>query len=179
MKSIVIDANVFAAYALEHLGGAPTGDRTASPITLFDLLGTRAVAFIDDGGQIEQEWRTLANYATEWFNEWLADSLADGRIYEIPPSTDPQLVRRYKALGFPNTTDIWYIKTAHGLCHICKRSRPFLIAEDIDFYDPKLKKAPNKVQIFRRGTGTVCDRLEKDGIDLRCIDNATKEILGC
>lgn len=176
MKSLVIDANVFCAFALEHITGIPTSDRTASPITLFGLLGDKAVAFLDDGGQIEREWGNLVTFAPEWFSEWLADSLADGRIYEITPSSDRQLVKRYRALGFPNTTDIWYIKTAHGLSTLCKRNRPFLVAEDIDFYDPKLKHMKNKNDIFRKGSGKVCNLLRDDGIELRCIENATNEL---
>lgn len=178
MKSLVIDANVFGAFAMEQMTGTSTIDRTASPITIFDMLGNRAVAFLDEGGQIEREWRNLVTFAPEWFSEWLADSLADGRIYEIAPSSDPQLIKRYQALGFPDTTDIWYIKTAHGLSRLCNRNRPFLVSEDIDFYDPKSKYIKNKNDFFRSGSGKVCKRLRVDGIDLRCIENATNELLG-
>lgn len=177
MKSLVIDANVFSAFVLEHLNGTLNTDRTASPVAIFDLLGVKAVAFLDEGGQIEQEWRNLVTFAPEWFSEWLADSIADGRIYEIESSRDAQLKKRYRALGFPNTTDIWYIKTAHGLRGLCHQSRPFLVAEDIDFYDPKSKHVKNKSDFFRKGTGPVCNLLHADGIDLRCIENATKELL--
>lgn len=177
MKSLVIDANVFSAFAMEQIAGIPNTDRTASPLKIFDLLGDKAVAFLDEGGQIEREWKNLVTFASEWFSEWLADSLADGRIYEIAPSSDPQLVKRYRALGFPNTTDIWYIKTAHGLCLLCNRNRPFLVSEDIDFYDPKSKQIKNKNDFFRSGGGRVCNRLRADGIDLRCIENATNELL--
>lgn len=176
MKSLVIDANVFRAFALEHVSEIKTVERTASAIDLFSYLGSKAVLFLDEGGQIEREWGVSANFAPEWFSEWLADCFADGRLYEVEASSDPQLAKRYRGLGFPDTTDIWYIKTAHGLCRLCSQNRPLLVAEDIDFYDPKLKQAANKIAIFRRGKGAVSKQLRSDGIDLRCIQNATSEL---
>lgn len=177
MKSLVIDANVFHSFAMEKINEKYITSRTASALKIFDLLGEKAVIFIDEGGHIEQEWRNLVAFASEWFTGWLENAFADGRIYEITPSSDPHLVKRYRTGGFPKTADIWYIKTAHGLRCLCIRNRPFLVSEDIDFYDPKSKRSKNKNDFFKSGSGTVCDLLRADGIDLRCIENATNELL--
>lgn len=149
-----------------------TPERTASALDLFEQLGMRGVAFFDEGGQIQSEWGVIANFAPEWFAEWLADGFSGGRLYEVEASSDAQLAKRYRALGFPNSKDIWYIKTAHGLRRLCNRSRPLLVAEDIDFYDPKQKNSTNKRAIFIGGKGPVSKQLDSDGIDLKCIENA-------
>jgi hypothetical protein len=176
MQTLVIDANVFRAYALEEVSEIKTPERTDSALSLFERLGNNAVAFLDEGGQIQNEWSVLANFAAEWFEEWLADGFSSGRFYEVTASTDAQLVKRYRALGFPNSKDIWYIRTAHGLCRLCNRNRPILVAEDIDFYDPKQKQAVNKNAIFLSGKGPVSKQLSNDGIDLKCIKNAVKDL---
>ena len=176
MRSIVIDANVFHSFAQESILGIPNGERTASALPLFQGLGTRCIAFLDSGGQIEAEWSKLARFASEWFEAWLAASFADGRIYEVEPSPDPQLVKRYRQIGFPGGKDIWYIKTAHGLVTLCQRSKPCLVAEDIDFYDPTKKTAPNKIEVFRAGRGPVCRQLANDGIDIRCIESIRADL---
>jgi hypothetical protein len=176
MRTVVIDANVFRAFAYEVVAGRTDAERTASPLPLFESLGSQCVAFLDEGGQVQSEWATLANFAAEWFGTWLAEAFAEGKMYEVEASTDPQLPRRYRNLGFPTTKDIWYIKTAHGLVTLCRRSRPLLVAEDVDFYDPSKKQAANKADIFRAGRGPVCKQLKADGIDLRCIEAIGEEL---
>lgn len=176
MRSIVIDANVFHAYVHETILGSAVAERTGSARPIFDTLGVTSVAFIDSGRQIESEWRALTMFAQEWFGAWLADAFAEGRLFEIDPSSDPQLNKRYRKVGFPGGKDIWYVRTAHGLTLLCRRSRPCLIAEDIDFYDPAKKATGNKCAVFRAGTGPVSKQLKDDGIDLRCIEMFCKEI---
>ena len=176
MRTLVIDANVFLAFVHEELTGIQTLDRTGSALRIFEQLGEQAIAFLDEGGQIEHEWSARANFAREWFDEWLADGLSGGRLYEVEASRDAHLARRYKSLGFPNGKDIWYIKTAYGLATLCNRSRPLLIAEDVDFYDPTKKRSTNKKEIFLSGNGPVCRQLSDDGIDLKCIYNAIWEL---
>jgi len=176
MRSLVIDANVFLAFAREEILGEENVERTASPSPLFNGLGVEVVAFLDSGGHIQSEWRDLIKFAPEWFSTWLAHAFAEGKLYEVDPSIDPQLAKRYRKIGFPSGKDIWYIKTAHGLVVICHRNRPCLVAEDIDFYDPAQKAMPNKCDYFRKGRGVVCKQLKDDGIDLRCIETARLEL---
>lgn len=176
MRSLVIDANIFYAYCVEMLTGEINKERTDSPVGIFDILGTKAVAFLDEGGQIENEWRQLLNFAPEWFAEWLANSLANGLIYEIEPYNDQATAKRYRQLGLPSGRDIWYIKTSFGIRNICKRNNPILISEDIDFYDPKLKNHPRKHEIFLNEKGDICKELKRDNIELRCILNAKEEV---
>jgi len=97
-------------------------------------------------------------------------------MYEVDASSDAQLARRYRRIGFPAGKDIWYIKTAHGLVLLCGKSKPCLVAEDIDFYDPKKKAAPNKCDLFRAGGGPVSKQLKTDGIDVRCIEGIRTEL---
>lgn len=168
MKSIVIDANIFHAFFFEQMKGQQHPERTAAVTPIFDSLGTSVIAFFDEGKQIEQEWREVSKHGEEWFDNWLAESFSTGKIFEVEHSKDAQIARRYGKLGFPRGRDIWYVRTAHGLTAICQRTRPCLIAEDIDFYDPKLKKSTNKIDIFLAGKGAVAELLRQDGIDLFC-----------
>lgn len=172
----MIDANIFLAFGIEAITGEIDPERTDSPVGIFDILGEKAIAFLDEGGQIESEWRKMLNFAPEWFSEWLANSLADGLVYEIEPHNDQSIIKRYKQLGLPAGRDIWYIKTAFGIKNICKRSNPILISEDIDFYDPKLKNHPKKHEIFLNGNGKVCKELRADNIELKCILRAKEEL---
>jgi hypothetical protein len=169
MKSLVIDANVFHAFFYESIKGVNHPERTGQVTPIFDALGTSLIAFIDEGKQIEHEWRTVAKLGQEWFDNWLADCFLNGKVFEIEHSKDANIARRYKDAGFPSGRDIWYIRVAHGLTSICKRSRPCLIAEDVDFFDPTKKKSSNKKEIFLSGKGPVVELLRKDGIDLFCI----------
>lgn len=177
MRSIIIDANVFHAFFYETLHRAPYCERTGTAEPIFSSLGEKCVAFLDEGAQIEAEWRALSAGAEEWFNNWLAEGFSGGRLYEIEPSKDPQLRKRYRLAGFPDGKDIWYIKVAFGLACICKKSKPCLVAEDIDFYDPRQKKSPNKASIFRAGKGPVSSVLHGDGIELKCIEKFCAENL--
>lgn len=176
MRTTVIDANVFHAYFYETLHGKPHLERTGSAMPLFQALGSACIGFLDDGSLIESEWRNVSKGAEEWFNTWLAESLAEGKLFEIAPSTDKGLSKRYAAAGFPRGRDICYIRVAHALTNLCRRSKPCLVAEDIDFYDPKKKAHPGKADTLRRGVGPVSSLLNNDGIELRCIETFCAEL---
>ncbi|RYH67901.1 MAG: hypothetical protein EON54_03610 [Alcaligenaceae bacterium] len=174
--SVVIDANVFHAFLYETIRDEVHPERTASPMPLFHSLGVQAIAFVDEGGQIEAEWRTLCGGANEWFDTWLAECFSEGRIYAIEPSKDATLSKRYHAVGFPRGKDMWYIKVVHGLAGICNRNKPTLVAEDVDFYDPTKKRQANKKAIFKAGKGPVCSAMKIDGIMVKCIQTVCNEL---
>jgi hypothetical protein len=176
-KTAVLDANVFNAFFYETFKGAPHPERTGPVSSVFESLGSCVLAFVDEGGQLQGEWRAVAKGAEEWFDAWLADAFATGKLYAIEPSNDAQLRTRYLKLGFPGGRDLWYIRVAHQLTKMCSKSEPHLVAEDVDFFDPTQKKASQKIKLLLSGKGPVADQLEKDGIRACCIRNFTEKLV--
>jgi hypothetical protein len=176
MHATVIDANVFHAFFYETFEGKPHGERTGSALQIFGTLGNKLVAFLDTGKIIESEWRQVCVGASEWFNAWLEDSLIQGHIFEVESSTDKNLSKRYCAAGFPRGRDICYVRVAHGLTQICKRTNPWLVAEDIDFFDPTKKAAGKKAAVLKAGQGPIAKLLRDDGIRVACIKTFSDHI---
>jgi len=173
MLATVIDANVFHAFFYETFQGKPHGERTGSAIPLFSSLGSKSVAFVDDGCIIESEWRGVCKGAEEWFGAWLAEALLCGWLYEIEPSSDKGLPKRYNSAGLPKGRDICYVRVAHGLTQVCKRTRPWIVAEDVDFFDPTRKASGRKAEILKTGKGPIAGLLRTDGIEVACIESFT------
>lgn len=169
MHAAVIDANVFHAFFHETFKGEPHNERTGSALPIFRSLGSKVVAFIDSGELIEIEWRQVCQGAEEWFMAWLENSILQGHVYEVDPSTDRTISKRYFASGFPRGRDICYIRVAHGLTQLCRKAQPWIVAEDIDFFDPTKKLAGRKFQTLESGKGPIARLLEQDGIHVGCI----------
>lgn len=169
MQAAVIDANVFHAFFYETFKGEPHNERTGSALPIFSSFGSKLVAFIDNGAIIENEWRQVCKGAEEWFMAWLEDSILQGHIYEVDPSTDKNIPKRYFAAGFPRGRDICYVRVAHGITQLCRRTQPWIVAEDIDFFDPTRKSAGRKFQTLESGRGPVAQLLRQDGIHVGCI----------
>lgn len=169
MHATVIDANVFHAFFYETFQGKTHAERTASAMPIFSSLGSKLVAFVDAGELIESEWRQVCQGAGEWFTAWLENAILQGHVYQVESSTDKLLNKRYCGAGFPRGRDICYVRVAHGLTQVCKRTRPWIIAEDIDFFDPTKKSAGKKAEVLRSGNGPIAHLLRADGIEVACI----------
>lgn len=176
MHAAVIDANVFHAFFYETFEGKTHAERTASAMPIFQSLGSKVVAFLDDGALIENEWRQVCLGATEWFTAWLEQALLQGHVYEVEASTDRDLLKRYCAVGFPRGRDICYVKVAHGLTQVCRRTSPWIVAEDVDFFDPTKKAAGKKINILKASSGPVARLLRDDGIRVACISTFSEQI---
>jgi hypothetical protein len=143
---------------------------------IFHSLGSKLVSFLDSGSLIESEWRQVCLGATEWFTAWLEHALLQGHVYEVEPSTDVNLLKRYCAAGFPRGRDVCYVRVAHGLTQICKRTTPWIVAEDVDFFDPTKKSAGKKAETLKAGKGSVARLLRDDGIRVACISTFSDHI---
>lgn len=176
MHATVIDANVFHAFFYETFQGKPHSERTASAMPVFSSLGSKLVAFVDAGALIESEWRQVCQGAGEWFTAWLENAILHGHVYEVESSSDKSLMKRYCAAGFPRGRDICYVRVAHGLTQVCKRARPWLVAEDIDFFDPTRKAAGRKAEVLKSGNGPIARLLREDGIQVACIATFTEAL---
>lgn len=133
--ALIIDSNIVKGYYLEVVSELPH-ELTASPKPLFEQL--EQTIYVDSGGQIENEWRGVVQ--PEWFEAWYAGLLASGAVELVDVQSEPVLRKALKALGFPvSGRDFWYVRTAKAAAG--KHGNASLVAEDLDFFDPKQKSA--------------------------------------
>lgn len=156
--SVIIDANVVKGFFQRSILGQDT-DLTGCPVDALSCLTVDNFAIIDDGNMIFSEWRSVVD--KEWFDPWIAKMLIDDLVHFIKVRADADISRQLRALGFPNSRDIWYIRTA------CSASSQFgkscLLTEDIDFFSPKDKKNDSKRRsdILTSCSGPVAKFLRK------------------
>jgi hypothetical protein len=172
----VIDAHVFQQYYACTIRGAACA-LTCHPGTLFESKPEKVLLFLDAGEIIEQEWRDVVDGV--WFDKWLSDALTNGKIRQIAAKADPSVRRDLLALGFPasKSRDIWYIRTANAALGLAGAPEyAFLVSEDMDFYAPAEKKAPNarRMKILLSSGGNVAKYLrKKQSIEVLCTRNAS------
>jgi hypothetical protein len=155
---LVIDANVFEGFFKEEILGIDEIQLTASPKRIFERLGQLDVTYFDTDGHIKNEWRQLVE--PEWFDGWYPKLLIEGGAFEIGVQTYYQIRKQLKTLGFPSSKDIWYIRTAKS---IGADRDPTIITEDLDFFNPRMKKCCNKtrIEILKRSCGPIEKYLSK------------------
>lgn len=165
----VIDANVVCGYYKEAILGK-ANDLTGPVTPIFDRLGNEDTAYIDEGGQVESEWRRVVE--NEWFEIWFTDSIRDGLIKRIGVETCRDLFVKLTVLGFPASRDRWHIRVAKKVAestNLC-----VLLTEDLDFYDPKKKLGSSKTRtsILLGEAGPVSAHLRRhEGIVVSCAVN--------
>lgn len=166
---IVIDAEIIKGYFEETVLQIETS-LTSSVGGIFARLGEQDTAYLDDGGQIEHEWRNLVS--PEWFDAWYAQQLNEGHAVPVPISDSCNLLRRKleQDCGFPRRSrDFWYIKTAKTVTD--KRSKAVIATEDLDFFDPTEKESASKTRekILRSSTGPVVRILARELILIKSV----------
>lgn len=170
--SLVADANVFQAFYEEEVLGhvGPRPERSASAKPVLGAIQAVAFAFVDTSGKIEKEWRDRCQGNNEWFDAWFGGHLQGDRIRLLDCKNSSHLSKRYRQLGCPND-DVVYIKVAvesTKTSPIC--SLRLLVTEDIDFYDPKQKRAKDKLNsVFLPRKGIVVKALDADGVHVCCL----------
>lgn len=171
---LVIDANILKGYFEEtQIGSSP--ELTHSPQALFQRLGKGDTGYLDEGGQIQHEWRNVVD--PEWFDKWYRDLLRQDGLSLIPVKPYPALRSSLGKLGFPNKgRDIWYVRTAKAVYEAF--DSVVLVSEDLDFYNPKEKKGDHqrRLKILLAGNGPVVKHLRKEKIDVVCVANYLKKV---
>jgi len=183
--NVVIDAQIIKHYFMESLSLKIEIPLTAKVTPLIDRLGQQDKAFLDDSGQIEQEWRNLVD--PEWFQAWLGDLFLNDGVQEIAVQTELPLRKELAKLGFPTQGreghDFWYIRTAKAVTrlHATKTKQPlaFIISEDLDFYEPKGKnkiKGADRLDLLQSNRSSIGQFLMKQAqIQVYCVANYLKE----
>jgi len=167
----VIDANIVKGYYEETVKELTT-NLTHSTIGIFQALGNECYAYLDEGGQVKAEWSSGID--PEWFQEWYSELLLEGCIYEIVVNNCPELRKRLRQKGFPDSTrDKWYIKTCSAVTD--NKKIVHLISEDLDFYDPTKKNTLHgvaRLNFLRKEDGPVPKILKKyNNIHVKCVAN--------
>ena len=166
--NVVIDAQLIAAFYKDSVLGAPH-ECTGSPTDLFERLGVVDIAYVDDGGHIEAEWRRMGD--PEWFDAWFGGCLINDDVRTVVAPTLPALVKALRVeCGFPTAGgDVWYIRTAVAASSLID-AIVALVTEDTDFFDPTAKGSTRRRERAMRGcTGPVARRLKGCGVEVRTV----------
>jgi hypothetical protein len=111
--------------------------------------------------QIEAHWKTKCSDKNPFFWDWYTKQLLNKSIRYITPKTLNQHVLKKirDKYGLPKDPFvIGYMECA------CATSEPrYILAEEMDFHDPKAKSLPTKTQLKIRESrsGRLCRYLEK------------------
>jgi len=166
VDGVVVDASVIARFYPELV-------EQEGP--LYELIICLAIKFgFATNGPILAEWQSVCN--TPLLHDWITDELKNGRIRMVN-STLPESIRRKIRIdyGLPrNSRDIQHIRCANGT------TMKYILSEDIDHYDPKLKGGNSRdirrAREMRRGR--LCVYLRKElGIRLGTTSHCHGDLL--
>jgi hypothetical protein len=152
MSAVVVDANVFKHFydeAIAEIEGKGAIFMTA-------LLAWGHIAF-DDDGKIQNEWRATACGAQdEFFKSWILARIGENKIQLYDNHCGTKEKKDMNSFGVP-TKDRKYISLS-----IAAKAAA-LFSDDIDLYEPKAKKWPEKAKrkIKENRSGCVCRWLQK------------------
>lgn len=179
---LVLDAQIIKGFFDEDVIGI-AHSLTESPGLIIDRLGSSDRANLDDGGQIQEEWKRPVD--SEWFDVWYARLLADDAAREISVGTNQQLRSQLRNLGFPVRgpagRDLWYVRTANAVADELGSSAAgrnplaMIVSEDLHFYSPAEKataRGDARTKILLSGAGPVARLLSrKYQIQVTCVHN--------
>lgn len=111
--------------------------------------------------QIETHWRTQCADRDTFFWTWYATQILNRSIRDILPKKMPQHLWKNLRVnhGLPNNPAI----RAYLECVNATQQPRYILAEDMDYHDPKAKALPTKTQnsIRQARTGALCSYLHK------------------
>ncbi len=151
MDGVTVDANVIRRFR-DQLAN-DEGDL----YHLITALAEHCGLVVDEGGIIEQEW--TGDGVDHLVGRWMTDEFRENRLRSVVPhldSTIKQTIRVQYGLP-PSSRDIVYI----GCANVTELR--YVLAEDMDLYDPRNKKAKGKQRdrLMRHREGPLCRYLWK------------------
>lgn len=169
MIEAIVDANVIKAYY--HQINDLSREITLDPAHFIEADQVRLIIDID--GHIKQEWDNVVG--GEWLSGWYNANLISDKIQQIIITDDcrPLKQRLVKQCGFPNSKDIWYIKTAKSNADTDNVN--IIVSEDMDFFDPTKKKTlsgSKRLAQLRKNNNPVQKEIRGEGFSILCIQQA-------
>jgi hypothetical protein len=167
MVAFAVDANAIHAFQKERISQSPDVGMSA-----ISAIIEKHVIAIDIERLCYQEWLDCAAGTYPFaLQDWITFQIGDGKIefHELAPNTCRKKLLEY---GLPQRDHKW-IRLSIG----CKGFR--LVTEDIDFFDPKLKKRPNedKEAAKQARKGHCCKSLKDDfGVVVMTLSHVADEI---
>lgn len=160
MTPHAVDANAIHQFQDERIKEAPGDGHTC----ISAIIENDCIA-LDEGGLCLQEWIECAGGRFPFaLTDWVADQAILGKIRYFPLS--PNTIRKHLlSLGMPPKDHKW-VRLAIG------SEGRIIVTDDIDFFDPTRKNAPNasKAKIKNKGTGPCSKVLKKQyGVSVKLL----------
>jgi hypothetical protein len=110
--------------------------------------------------QIEIHWRTKISDKDPFFWHWYAQQILNRSIHDIKPKNLGRDVKKRLRIKYGLPKDPYL--TAYLECAYATNEPRYILAEDMDFHDPKARNQATKTQIMIREsrTGALCQYLE-------------------
>jgi hypothetical protein len=168
-KGIVVDANVMNSFVKALKDDAVCPQREI--VNLID----RSVGFALDAGQkMERQWLdTCGSSRSSLFFEWYYARLNKSIRYVECVRDDSLRKRLFIECGFPRRKfEIVYVEVAAAT------NERYIVTNDIDFWNPKLKTAEAKTKeaCKRERTGCVYKLLRRAGMTVGTTEQALAEL---
>ena len=166
---VTVDANVIKQFTDAYLQETDS----ASRFLVEKLVAVHGIV-VDEGGKIQCQWFQTCNQP--FVQEWFFERVRDGSIRLVRPTVEPKHRKKLvNDLGFPPTGfELTYIWVANAT------SVRYILTEDIDFFDPTLKKAEQAAKKYakEKRRGQVCKYLrDKMDITVGTVAHAETELL--
>lgn len=163
MVNTVLDANCWCARIDELMRGN-------------DGLGVRAYSkaesigkiVFDNDGHIRQQYiDARKGFGEQIFNIFFEEAVLKGKIEMVPSGGNATLRNHLILAGLPRK-ELHYFQAAHSA------NAAYIVSEDIDFFEPKLKAASerSKARAKANRTGCICKLARKlIGAEIFCLDD--------
>lgn len=162
MCKFVVDASAISAFQKERISG-----ESAMATTAMGLISKKTPIVLDAEGHCLQEWMDCAAGTHPFaLSAWVADQFTAGTI-EYGSFCPDTLHKTLNGHGLEKKDHKW-VRLCAGA------TAPYLITNDIDFFDPTKKKGDTKtrIKIMSDRTGPCAKFLRKKlGIEVMTFDH--------
>jgi hypothetical protein len=146
---VTVDANIMKNFSSDYLAEQDSPARQ-----LVEKVLQNQGLVIDVDGKIQQEW--FATCGNVFFKQWFVEQMKLGLIRHVKPKIELHH-RKHLTIkhGMPKGYDLVYV----GVSNVTVTR--YIVTEDIDFFDPCLKKAnqATKNTAKEKRDGPICKYL--------------------
>ena len=146
---VIIDANIIPQFLPQYV------KQEGNIYDLFnDILSKYGIAICK---QIQREWLNTCNHPI--IEAWLTDNLKNGNIRHVKPKLHRDIKKKLRTdYGLPRGSPDIHLISCANVTEV-----RYIISEDMDLFDPKMKRAKSKTRtrIKQKRTGNLCRYLHK------------------